>query len=56
MNSPDDLPMVAFGERAFPEHMAETVLFLASKRAAGMNGSAMVVDAGQTSGLVRPVK
>ena len=52
----DSLPMVPFRERAFPEHMAETVLFMASNRAAGMTGSSMVVDAGQTSSLVRPVK
>lgn len=52
----DTLPMVGFRERAYPEHMAEMVLFMASNRAAAMTGSSMVVDAGQTSSLVRPVK
>jgi NAD(P)-dependent dehydrogenase (short-subunit alcohol dehydrogenase family) len=52
----DALPMVGFRERAFPEHMAETVLFMTSNRAGAMTGSSMVVDAGQTSALVRPVK
>lgn len=46
---PDALPMVAYRERAHPEHMADAVLFMSSNRAAGMNGSSMVVDAGQTS-------
>lgn len=53
---PDALPMVGFRERAYPEHMAETVLFMASNRAGGMTGSFMVVDSGQTSNLVRPLK
>jgi enoyl-[acyl-carrier-protein] reductase (NADH) len=48
--------MVGFRKRAFPEHMAETVLFMASNRAGGMTGSSMVVDAGQTSALVRPLQ
>jgi NAD(P)-dependent dehydrogenase (short-subunit alcohol dehydrogenase family) len=52
----DALPMVGFRKRAFPEHMAETVLFMASNRAGGMTGSSMVVDAGQTSALVRPLQ
>lgn len=54
--APDKLPMVGLGERAFPEHMAETVLFLASARAGGVNGSAMVVDGAQTSNLVAPAR
>ena len=52
--SGDALPMVEFKGRAAPEYMAESVLFMASHRAAGMTGSYMVVDAGQTSNLSRP--
>lgn len=52
--APDDLPMVAYGERAHPEHMAEVALFLASPRSAGINGSAMLADGAQTSVLVPP--
>lgn len=52
--SGDALPMVEFKGRAAPEYMAESVLFMASNRAAGMTGSYMVVDAGQTSNLSRP--
>lgn len=51
---PDALPMVAYGERAHPEHMAEVALFLASRRSAGINGSALLADGAQTSVLVPP--
>ena len=54
--APDALPMVAYRERAHPEHMADAVLFMCSNRAAGMNGSSMVVDAGQTSCIPPIVK
>lgn len=52
--APYDLPMVAYGTRAHPEHIAEVALFLASPRSAGVNGSAMLADGAQTSVLVAP--
>lgn len=53
---PDTLPTVAYGERAHPEHIAEVALFLASPRAAGINGAAWLADAGQTSVLTTPTR
>ncbi len=52
--TPDALPLVEYGERAHPEHVAEVALFLASARAGAVNGAAWVVDAGQTSVLAAP--
>lgn len=52
--APDALPMVRYGERAYPEHMAEVALFLASSRSAGVNGAAMLADGAQTSVLAPP--
>lgn len=52
--APDALPMVGYGERAHPEHMAEVALFLASSRSAGVNGAAILADGAQTSVLVPP--
>ena len=52
--APDDLPLPVYRSRVFPEHIAESVLFLASKRAAAITGSCMVVDNGQTTGFAQP--
>jgi NAD(P)-dependent dehydrogenase (short-subunit alcohol dehydrogenase family) len=51
--APDALPLQPFQTRIYPAHIAEAVLFLASNRSAGMNGTCMVVDNGQSSGTTR---
>jgi len=51
---PDQLPVQPYRDRIYPAHIAESVLFLASGRAAGITGTCMVVDNGQMAGSPRP--
>jgi NAD(P)-dependent dehydrogenase (short-subunit alcohol dehydrogenase family) len=46
--------MTPIGRMLHPEEVAEAVLFLASDRASGITGQAIVVDGGATAAWIEP--